>query len=583
VTGAPPTPPTGGPTAAPGRTGGGGGGATRRKTSGDERWQSWWNLTRELYLGRHHSHALPQSPAVPIATGRGAVPKHDALLPDDVRKSLLPLLAQSLRDDSVEVADSAAIALGRSIPTREAAPILPHLIRNLAHPQSSPQEAALLGLGLCAGKDAVAVLRGVALDTAEGRAACGASGPLDDRLRGLSLLALGLAGTQDALSPIVTVATSATASRELAATAVVAMGLQQEAAPAAIVTLSRMLDERGLDRIVRAQVPIAMARLPRAAARGMLPKLLEVLSDKRAPDEVARSAALAVGKLASIEDGDAVRTMMEVARRHPDAETREFALVALGRIGEQPDAGAAGAEATRTSLHAFLVEQLRHPERRSHQPWAALALGLACRGDVEGKAAASRLELSGRKLMETFEEANDPALQGAIALALGLGRHSGGANLLRSRLAESANPELRGQIAVALGMLRDRDAIEPLRQLVTDPALPPASRIEVARGLALLGDSEFEGRLVELLASAGDSNSAIAYAKALGLVGGAAAAPALRAVAEDRSRPEIQRGFAVVAIGLLAEKSALPWNVRYLVDANFTVPLRSFDAIAELL
>jgi len=122
-----------------------------------------------------------------------------------------------------------------------------------------------------------------------------------------------------------------------------------------------------------------------------------------------------------------------------------------------------------------------------------------------------------------------------------------------------------------------------MRALVTDPALPPTTRIDVARGLALLGDGGFEGQLVDLLANAGDSNSAIAYAKALGLVGGTEAATALRALAEDRNRPEIQRGFAVVALGLLAEKSALPWNVPYLVDANFTVPLRSFDAIAELL
>ncbi|MBM4016367.1 MAG: HEAT repeat domain-containing protein [Planctomycetes bacterium] len=553
----------------------------RRKSDGVERWQTWWSLTRELYLGRHHSHGLPQTPAASIATGRGAMPQHDALLPDDVRKSLLPLLAQSLRDDSVEVADSAAIALGRSIPTREAAPILPHLIRNLAHPESSPQEAALLGLGLCGGAEAVAVLRGVALDRPEGRAACNASGPLDDTLRGLALLALGLAGTQDALSPIVTVATSATASRELAATAVLAMGLQQESAPAAIVTLSRMLDERGLDKIVRSQVPIAMARLPRAAARGMLPKLLEALADRRTPDEVARSAALAVGKLASIEDDEAVRTMMEVARRHSDAETREFALVALGRIGES--GGGGGREATRTSLHAFLIDQLRHPERKSHQPWAALALGLVGRSDFEGPTATARLELSGRKLVETFEESKDPALQGALALALGLGRHGGSAPLLRARLVDSANPELRGQLALALGMLKDRESIEPMRALVTDPALPPTTRIDVARGLALLGDGGFEGQLVDLLANAGDSNSAIAYAKALGLVGGTEAATALRALAEDRNRPEIQRGFAVVALGLLAEKSALPWNVPYLVDANFTVPLRSFDAIAELL
>lgn len=587
----PATGPSTPPGSAPGRTTGGVGSAARRKTTSTDRWETWWSLTRELYLGRHSAGARPTTLAFQLTNGRGTTPKSDSLLSDDVRKGLLPLLAQSLRDDSVEVADSAAIALGRTILAKDAGPILPHLIRNLAHSESSPQEAAILGLGLCGGTEAVAVLRAIALDESEGRSACGSSGPVDELLRGLATLALGLCGTQDALSPVVTLATSATASRELAATAVLAMGLQQEAAPAAIVTLSRMLDERGLDKAVRAQVPIAISRLPRSAARGLLPKLLETLADKRAPDELTRSAALAIGKLASIEDGDAVRVMMEVARRHSDAETREFALIALGRIGEQAvEAGASGnagvasgAEATRDSMQIFLVDQLCHPERKAQQPWAALALGLAGRNAGTGAAAIARSELSGRKLVELFEQTNDPSLQGATATAIALLRFDGGAAALRTRLADSRHPELRGQIAIALGMLRDRASIETLRDLVDDAALPPTTRIDVARGLALLGDSQFEGRLVELLANASDSNTAIAYSKALGLVGGSAAAAALRSIAEDKTRPEIQRGFAIVALGLLAEKSVLPWNVPYLVDANFTLPLRTFDAIADLL
>ena len=579
----PSTPPVAPPSAAAGRTGGVPG-AARRATAPSDRWETWWSQTRELYLSRHASESSTRVQG--LASGRGTVPAESSLLSTEVRKSLLPLLALALRDSSVEVADSAAIALGRSLPRADSAPLLPHLLKNLAHPESSPQEAAVLGLGLIGGPDAVAALREIALDSAEGRRRCGATGPIDDLLRGLATLSLGLAGTQDALSPIVTLATSATVSRELVATAIVAMGLQREAAPAAIVTLSRLLDERGLERSVRAQVPIAMARLPMAASRGMLPKLLAHLSDKQTPDEVARSIALSLGQLASLEEEETARVLMETARRHSDASTREFALIALGRIGERAEQATVPAprlEPQRQLVHQFLLGQLVNPERKSQQPWAALALGLFGRGEAELPPARDRTAHSGRKLLETFESTRDPSLQGALALALGLLRYREAGAPLLAHLTDDRHPELRGQLAVALGLVGARDAAEPMRALLTDPALPPLARIDVARGLALLDDTQFERQLIDLLATAPDSYSASAYVRALGLVGGSESAPALRAMVEDRSLPELQRGFAVVAIGLLAEKTPLPWNVPYLVDANFTLPLRPLDAILDLL
>jgi hypothetical protein len=39
----------------------------------------------------------------------------------------------------------------------------------------------------------------------------------------------------------------------------------------------------------------------------------------------------------------------------------------------------------------------------------------------------------------------------------------------------------------------------------------------------------------------------------------------------------------VVALGLIGEKTALPWNVPYLIDANYTVPLRALEEIADIL
>jgi hypothetical protein len=125
--------------------------------------------------------------------------------------------------------------------------------------------------------------------------------------------------------------------------------------------------------------------------------------------------------------------------------------------------------------------------------------------------------------------------------------------------------------------------VSALRKLVADPALPPSARIDVARSLAMVGDVTFEDQLIALLRQSGDTPSAIAYSKALGLIGSDKGAQALTALSQDRSAPTLQRAFAVVSLGLLAEKTALPWNVPYLVDSNYTVPLRAMEEIADIL
>jgi HEAT repeat protein len=495
------------------------------------------------------------------------------------------VLASALRDESTEVADSAAIALARTVTTPEVGPIVPLLTRNLSHPERTPREAAVLGLGILGGPVAGEQLRLIALDLPAGRELCGSSGPLDEMFRGLAALGLGLVDSPEAVAPLATLASTPTTSRELAAAAVVALGLQRNGAPAAVVALARLLDDRALDREVRAQVPTALARLPASCSRGMLPRMLELLSDRRTSNELGRSLALAVGHVATLDDADAVRALTEAARRNDDASTRQFSLLALGRIletGARTDA--AGAK-LRSSTLGFLGDQVQRPTQRSLRPWAALALGIAARGDpTSGTAAPSAdLALAARRLIEVFESESDPSVQGALALALGLARAPSAPAVLRTRLQQTAHPGLRGHLALALGLLKDAGSIEALRQLLADPSLPPTSRVDVARGLALTGDAGFEKRLLDLMAQADDVPSAVAYAKALGLVGGQGSADALRRMAEDPALPELQRGFAVVAIGLLAEKTPLPWNVPFLIDANYTVPLRPLEEVLDLL
>ena len=585
----PATPGSTGPAGAP--TGGGvaartgGSGIARRAISGNDRWEAWWSCTRELYLGRHGSDsATPQTQAGNFTSGRVLGLDDGSLLPDSVRRDLLPLLADALRDPASEVADSAAIAIGRSVGSRDAAMFLPLLQRNLSHSERTPQQAAVVGLGILGGVGTGELLLPIALDLPAGRQSCGTSGPIDEMLRGLALLALGLTASSDATAPLAKLA-SGDASNELKSAAILALGLQKSGAPTAAAALAKLLDERALDRGVRAQIPIAISRLPAATARGLLPKLCELLRDKKTANESARSLALALGRIATPDDIETLDALRETARRHDDAATRQFSLIAIGRVYERNSAASGDARKLRSELLTFLIEQLRRSESRAQRPFAALAAALLNRGDPTFGTAAPSTEISAtaRALIDALEQESDPSTEGALAIALGLLDAPSGAAVLRARLDSTANPTVRGHLATALGLMHDATSSPQLERLLADPALAPATRVDVARALALTGSPDLEKRLLTLFAEADDLPSSTAYAKALGLVGGQYAAAALKKIVADRDRPEIQRGFAVIAIGLLAERTAVPWNVPYLVDANTTLPLRPLEEVLDLL
>jgi len=556
----------------------------RRSTNDGDRWEHWWAGQRELYLTRRHGVSItPRTLAGSTGTPSGA---------PDLRATILPILASALRDPSSDVADSAAIALGRCVRAEESGPIVPVLVASLRHPDRQVSDAAALGLGILGGTEAIRPLTELALDDDTGRSNCRSGGPIDTLLRSQAALALGLTRTPESLAPLTRLALASDTPRELAASAVLALGLAHDAAPAVAVSLVRLLDDRALDREVRAQVPIALARLPGTAARAALPKLVQLLGDRMTSDVLARSSAIALGRIATVEDGEVVDLLMIVTKQDEDFATRQFALLALGRIHERArestDRSALTAEVTarRTSaVQTFLVDQLRRPTHKSLAPYAALALGLFARGDAnfEDAAASPALAATRKALADAFGDEADPSVAGAIAIALGLAGATDSAPLLRRELAQTANPTLRGHLAVALGLLRDPEALAPLTKLLADPAIPPAARIDVARGLAMVGDADLEERLLALLRQSGDTPSAIAYAKALGLVGSERAVASLAALTTDRTAPALQRAFAVVALGLIGEKTALPWNAPYLIDANYTVPLRALEEIADIL
>ena len=105
-------------------------------------------------------------------------------------------------------------------------------------------------------------------------------------------------------------------------------------------------------------------------------------------------------------------------------------------------------------------------------------------------------------------------------------------------------------------------------------------RLDVATGLGLMGDPEATTTLTEALGDAQTLGVSSAVAKALGLIGDKRAVEPLTRIAMDEDVQAISRAFACVALGLVCERSDLPWNARIAADNNYRA---SVPAIAEVL
>jgi HEAT repeat protein len=527
-----------------------------------------------------------QTGAAGFLTGRGDAPDGDGspLLASDARHRVLAALIPLLSDGSKEVVDAAAIALGRSVPTSMAGPFLGPLTKTLAHPERTPRQAAAVALGILGGEEAAALLREIATDTPRGRKACDATGPIDDLLRGLAVLALGLTDQRDNLEPLAALARDRAVSREISASAVLALGLHAGHAPPALGELQQLLVDESLDRDVRAQVPIALQRLP--GGRTLLSRFVAMLGDKGTCNEVARSLTIALGALCRPEEAEALVALRRAGDGHSDSLTRHLAMLSLGRIFERHGALDEAGGATRREVQEWLLREVRNPERGANRPFAALALGLAGRGDrraAAGGRVSAATQRTAALLDEELDTSRDPSLQGALAIALSLMDAEGCGPKLAGKLAAADNPVLQGHLATACAIADATSAVPTLRELLIDRSTHPAVRIDVARALGLLADRALEPELVAAIGEVGDLPRAAAFAKALGLLGGKAAIEPLLGIAEREQLPEFRRAFAVVALGLLAEKSELPWNSRYLIDANFTTLLRPLQEVFDIL
>jgi HEAT repeat protein len=87
--------------------------------------------------------------------------------------------------------------------------------------------------------------------------------------------------------------------------------------------------------------------------------------------------------------------------------------------------------------------------------------------------------------------------------------------------------------------------------------------------LGLLGDKALVTTLISMLGEAKTLTTQAAIASALGFIGDNRSVDPLVVMLHDPSLTGAARGFAAVALGIVADKEPLPWNAKFSVDINY--------------
>jgi HEAT repeat protein len=296
--------------------------------------------------------------------------------------------------------------------------------------------------------------------------------------------------------------------------------------------------------------------------------LAELRRGRALENPVAESCVQALGLLTD-SDSDPLDVEIRAALQHAladtDQPTRYFTLIALGEAGGHVGTSEHSEEG-RTACRNILINELVRGRSRM-RPWAALALGVQeFRVRSQGGEPSSFVHSA---LRDWLRAESSPEEVGAGAIALGLCRDELAIPLLREKLQSASPTDSQGYVALALGMIGAREATAELRTIVLAARYRPWVLEPAATALALLGDRELELQLIDALRSSQSQSTQAALARSLGQVCDSRAFEPLLAIARDKGSPGGTRSFAVIALGMLAERRDLPWYVPLARDRNY--------------
>ncbi len=578
-------------------------------------WTWWWDFNKEPWLALkdriYAADAYTGGDEYYLGHGaRDRGPAERRPSDADVYGKVVPALLHALdKENADDVIAGALIALARIGEDRESDKKQGYakaITRFLYDGDQAVLETAVCALGILGDDSSAPLLSNLLQKNKEGRTAIGGR-RVSARTRAFAAYALGLLGHQTANADVRHYAvhqlvwaleTDRSGTQDVQAACVAAIGIipvadtepplepkvRRRDGPrppgsslaGQIDYLLDLLGQKRRDRLVRAQVPIALGRLVQASngpnrealRAAVAEELLDrVAAHRREPREVIQSCTIALGMLGDNDTDDLDRRIRRRLVRMEDTTndlpTRELALIALGRACGR--AGAGEPDTLRDERNYLVHELVRGGT--TMRPWAALAIGIMERGAAggggrpnAGAAKTLRLSLAGARSAREI---------GAYAIATGLLQDLESEDVLIAKLRTVDEEEAKGHTAVGIGLVPARKAEDQLVAILRRSTYRPSLLRDSATGLAVMGHDAVGGELTALLANARGLASQTAICTALGRVGDGAAIDPLLELLTDATLPSRTRAFAAAALGWVADKDDLPWNTVLSVDVNY--------------
>jgi hypothetical protein len=338
--------------------------------------------------------------------------------------------------------------------------------------------------------------------------------------------------------------------------------------------------------LVRAHCPTALARLVNGVdgttngLEGLAPEVYATWRKKIVDDlieragkrskeknEVIQSSVLALGLLGTngVEDAKIREVLASVPKEVSDQQSRNFAMIAMAKAGGRP--GENGEEGIREA-GSFLLNQLSKG-KTTLKPWAGLGIGVMSRMLRDKSVSSPTLTAMSEALRSTLEDEKDKSKLAAFAIATGIMQDVESSKILLDLLDSTQDNEARGYIAVALGLMNQLDAKEPISEIVEKSKYRPELLKQAAVALGLLGDKELVDKLIVMLENSKGLATQAAISSALGFIGDGRSIDPLVKMLGNKDLTDSARGFAAVALGIVADKESLPWNAKISVDINY--------------
>lgn len=485
-------------------------------------WVMWWSANREEFLE-------PSGVGFSAASRPAHAPGRPT--PKTIRDEIVPVLVTGLKDDEREIRRSSALALGLCGGEREV-----DLVNGmLSDRDRSVREAAIVGLGLLGQPRADAILTHLLTSSA-----------VNARDGGFAALALGLSGGETARAVLTDeLGSGSTPSVEVCR--VLGAGLWAGAdltngstdRPAHAASLIQAALSR-TDIKNRAFLGTGAAALSKTRDTSSAAFVIKALSDGRR--EMRLGAAIASGRVVRAADTDSVQGIIKALRAETHVLTRRLLLISLGRIG--------GAEARKV-----LLEELGAKERH-HRSFAALALGIA--GASEGA----------QRLREELRGGSDERVRGACMIALGIMKDPHSFDVVVEMTKTILTDELRTHYLWFFALARDPKAVPIIRRVLLDTQEAEYQELG-AIVLGIIGSSDAQGVLIDMLQTKGPSTTRVAGAAGLGRMGDwRGLAPLRRVVALKEESPTV-RAAAIAALGVIGRRQACLPLPRISIDSLY--------------